>query len=121
CRKSLSVAIHRRAAGKYQSLQSASLQLLEKPLRGDDVVTGVAVELVAPARPHAWLPGEVIDDIGAFQRGCEIGIDEVELLEGEVAVVPGHLQVLLLSSTPVIVGEGIDAQHLVAVGQKALG
>src|SRR5260370_20327724 len=79
--KSFGVAIYRRAAREDQALELASFQLLEKPLGGDDVVARVAVELVAPAWPHAGLAGQVIDDVGAFERGSEVGVHQVQLFE----------------------------------------
>ncbi len=94
--------------------------MFEKPLGGDDVVARVTVELVAPAWPHAGLAGQVIHDVGAFERGGEVGVDEVQLFEREIAVAPGRLQVLLLARPAVIVGEAVDAHHLVAVGEQPL-
>src|SRR4029078_264869 len=71
--KRLRVSIHRRAAGEDQALQPAALEVLEQALGGQDVVTRVAVELVAPARAHTGLAGKVVDDVGAFERGLEVG------------------------------------------------
>src|SRR5207245_2641462 len=87
---------------------------------GDDVVTRVAVELVPPAGPDPGLAGQVIDDVRTLQRGREIGVDEVELFEREVAMALRHLEVLLLASAAVVVGEAVDADHLLAVGEQAL-
>src|SRR5205807_8104827 len=83
-------------------------------------VASVAVELVSPAGSVSFLSGEVVDDIGTLQRGGEVGVDQVELLEREVAMAPRGLKVLLLASAPVVVGEAVDADHLLAVSQQAL-
>ena len=94
--------------------------MLEQALGGDDVVAHVVIELVSPARPDARLPGQVVHDVGAFQGGGEVGVDQVELFEREVAVTPSHLEVLLLAGAPVVVGEAVDADDVMTVGQKPL-
>src|SRR3712207_7457027 len=46
---------------------------LEQALGGVDVVQGVALERLAPRRPHARLPGLVEDQLGVGQEGGEVG------------------------------------------------
>src|SRR5260370_27769637 len=94
--------------------------MFEETLRGDDVVARVAVALVPPARPDPGLAGEVVNDVGAIQRGGEVGVHQVQLLERKIAMTPGHLQVLVLLGAPVVVGEAVDAHDFLAVGQKTL-
>ncbi len=48
--------------------------MFEETLRGDDVVARVAVELVPPARPDPGLAGEMVDEVGAIQRGGEVRV-----------------------------------------------
>ena len=85
----------------------------------DHVFAQVLVELhrrCANARP----PGEVVHDLGAFERRPEIVLREVERLESEAAVRARLADVALLGDARVVVGEAVDADHLVAVAQDAL-
>ncbi len=94
--------------------------MLEQPLRGDDVVTHIAIELVSPAGSHPGLARQVVDHTRAFERRGEVGAHQVELFEGEIPMARRHLEVLLLASAPVVVGEAVDADDLVAVGKQPL-
>src|SRR5204863_9650526 len=80
----------------------------------------VAVEVAAPAWPHAGLSRQVEDDSRAVEDAPQVGVDQVCLFEDEVAMRAHATQVLLLAQAGVVVAEGVDARYLMAVSQSSL-
>src|SRR5947207_14771221 len=77
----------------------------------------VAVEVAAPAWPHAGLSRQVEDDSRAVEEAPQVGVDQVCLFEDEVAMRAHATQVLLLAQACVVVADGVDARDLMAGSQ----
>ena len=119
-RKHLGVAVDRGAAREDEPVDAYLAQRFEQTLRSEDVVAQVAVEVMAPARPDRGLAGEVEDDPRAVQQLVQVDVDEVGLVQREVAVHARDLEVSLLATAVVVVAERIDRDHLVPVREQAL-
>src|SRR5205807_5925282 len=96
-RKHFGIPVDRRAGCEHEPLDRGFPERFQEPLRGDDVVVHVAVEVTSPAWPYAGLARGVEDDGRAAQDALQVSVDEVGLLEGEVLVRPGGGEVLLLA------------------------
>jgi len=84
-------------------------------------VGGVRGERFPPAGPDAGLGRLVEHNVDPVEEGLEIGGDQVLLAEGEAVVGPGDGEVPLLDLARVVVGEAVDADHLVALREEPLG
>src|SRR5690606_14279109 len=94
---------------------------LQQALGDLDVALDVRGEAVRPRRPHTRLPGEVQHALHAVEQRDRVEGGEVALDELEARVVEHPGEVRPLQAGVVVVGEGVDAAHLVAVREQALG
>ena len=78
------------------------------------------VEAVGPAQAYARLAGEVPDHVDSGEEGVEVGLEQVLLDETEPRVGERIGDVRPLEGDVVVVGEAVDADHVVALRQEAV-
>src|SRR5581483_4962829 len=65
-------------------------------------------------------PGEVIDDLRAFERGRQVVLGEIDRQEREPLLLARPGEVALLGGARVVVRETVDADHVVAGCEEAV-
>lgn len=109
----LRVTVDRRRRGEDDA-HAGGRRGLEHPLRREHVPAQILREVVAEARAHAGLPGEVEHAVRAADERGDVVLREV----GAHDVQAGR--VLLLQRRVVVVVERVDADDLVAGGVECL-
>ncbi len=115
------VAVDRRRRGVDDAPRLRLAGRFEHALGGEHVVPDVVDEPVRPRQPHARLPGEVEDHLGAVEQRRELGALQVGRLVPEAGVRGEPVEHRAFLVEVVVVGQAVDADDVVPGGECRLG